>query len=279
MYFKIHKVTELPVVLEESSIYLVRIGETDELVIYVTDNTGSIFCRTQSLQVQTEQIESIVVAIINGLKDVPGGLASIDNNGLLSTELSFNGQDTIILSDSLQYLWKEVVSELWIRNTGGNNPSFSTVYGNFQGLIFSASTLQQTWTTHQIPHDYAVGTDLFLNINWLPIGNGSGRVRWGIEYDVVKSHGVGTFGSSTTVYLEENLSSQSSLKCYRTMMPSGSPIPGANLEPGDVIRSRVFRDAASSRDSFSGTSHAWSVGLHYQVSRIGTKNRAPDFFA
>jgi hypothetical protein len=48
------------------------------------------------------------------------------------------------------------------------------------------------------------------------------------------------------------------------------------IEPDSVVKMRVFRDAAV--DSYNGTVHAWQGDLHYQMGRLGTVNKAPNFY-
>ena len=55
-------------------------------------------------------------------------------------------------------------------------------------------------------------------------------------------------------------------------------ILSASIEPDTFIKMRVFRDATHALDTYNGNVHAWCCDLHYQTNRIGTKNKAPNFF-
>ena len=275
MSIKIHKVKELPLIIEPSSIYLVKSDTDTDVTIYICDRLGQIAYTTPAAVVE----EDDVLTIVNALKNQPGGIAGVDSNGLISTDIGINGQDMRFLADNGEYLWKDIVSNFTIRGfTGGNNPSFGTVAGNIQGLLFSPSTMNQVWCDFHINHDIALNTKIYPHIHWCPITNRTGVVRWGIEYTVAKGHGQQAFHGPITIYINHPVNQPSNLVHYISEATEEQAIPFTNIEPDSFVKTRIFRDAAHPNDTFPDSIHAWTADLHYQAVRVGTKNKAPNFF-
>lgn len=89
MSITIHKVKELPLVLVPSSIYLVKSDTDTDVMIYICDRLGQIAYTTPAAVVE----EDDVLTIINAIKNQPGGIAGVDNNSLISTDIGINGQN------------------------------------------------------------------------------------------------------------------------------------------------------------------------------------------
>lgn len=212
----------------------------------------------------------------------PNGVASLDaNSKMMQVPLYVDGQDTILTSNG-QPIWAELVKEFMIKATNGtsNNPTFGATVGNMQGLIFSASTLQQVWVDFTIPHDYEVGTEVFPKLNWMPLTTATGTVVWGMEYVIAKRDGSFTAASATTITIAHSISTNSQFKNMASEpQNAGQGIPGTLLEPGAVIKMRIYRDAANALDTYGDTTHAWQMSLHYQVGQLGTRGRLSNYFA
>ena len=273
MSIKIHKVKELPLIIEPSSIYLVKSDTDTDVTIYICDRLGQIAYTTPAAVVE----EDDVLTIVNALKNQPGGIAGVDSNGLISTDIGINGQDMMFLADNGEYLWKDLVSNFVIRSfTGASNPSFGPINGNLQGLLFSSSTMNQVWAEYHVSHDIAPNTKVYPHIHWHPIDNAIGRVRWGIEYSVAKGHGQGVFHPSVTFFMDHTVTVASKDRHFITEATEGQAIPATHIEPDSYVKMRIFRDAVN--DTFPKSIHAWACDLHYQAVRIGTKNKSPNFF-
>lgn len=210
----------------------------------------------------------------------PNGVASLDSaSKVLQVAGKVDGQDTDLQSNGLN-VWKEIATPFSIKALSGtNNPTFGTTFGSMQGLLFSASTMQQVWADITIPHDYAVGTEVFPKIDWMPTTNGSGSVIWVIEYTIAKRDG--TFSTTITpIVFSHSVTSGSQWKHMVTeALVAGQGITSALLEPGATIKMRIYRDAASSSDTYNGTVSPWQISLHYQVGQIGTRGRTSNYFA
>lgn len=273
----IHKVAELPTILQPSSIYFVKPNGSELVSIFITDKTAQTAYPIESGAAAV--IEGEVLAVIDALRNQPDGIAGVDSNSLLSTAIGIDGQDTPILTSDNDYVWKDNISTFTIRAfTGGNNPTFGPITGNIQGLLFSPSNMNQVWCDYHITHDIALGTKIYPHIHWCPITNSTGVVRWGIEWTIAKGHGQGAFTAPQTIYLEHAVTQPSPLVHMVTEATDLQAILNSNIEPDAMLKFRVFRDGSHPNDTFPDGVHAWMADIHYQAARIGTKNKAPDFY-
>lgn len=187
------------------------------------------------------------------------------------------GQDVAV-----DYPWQRLDGHLSVRGVGGSDPSWAAItgLGNMYGYSFSPTAMNQLWVEFPIPHHYAPGTSLHLEIHWLNAAAtpNTGVVRWGIEYTVAKSHSQEAFGAPTTVYVEE-ASSATRWTHQTSQMAAGDAITSTHLEPDSLVLLRIFRDADHVNDTCTDVVFLLGVNCHYQADRVGTPNRSPDFYA
>lgn len=273
---KFFKVNSLPSVLAPSSLYFIKNDNTGLMSLYLTDTGGTISYRTHD----SSDILVMLTNYVQSLIGQPNGIAGLDANGNLIGNLLaiIDGQDTVTTHNG-NFIWKDLSGEFTVRNlSGGNNPTWGTIFDNLQGLVFSASTMNQVWVDFHINHDIALGTKVYPHIHWIPLTNASGTVRWGIEYSVAKGHGQQVFHPSVTVYVNHSIPANSFKKHFVSEVSEADAIPPTNIEPDSFVKVRVFRDANNALDTYPGEVHAWFADLHYQAERIGTMNKAPNFF-
>lgn len=267
------KVKALPQVLVPSRLYLVKGDNDSAFNFYMTDKVGSVVFSAQAYDQQAAN------AFISALRNAPGGLAGLDSNRVLSSAIKLNGQDTVIQGPTGDPIWVDMVSQFETITSGkANYPSFGTIYGNFQGLIFEKNLMNQVWADYHINHDIALNTKLYPHVHWMPLTSSAGTVRWGFEYAIAKGHGQQAFGATTTVYVTQSFPANSQYLHMVAEVSDADAILSSRVEPDSFIKMRIFRDATHVLDTYSASVHAWCCDLHYQATRIGTKNKAPNFF-
>jgi hypothetical protein len=273
----IHKVAELPTILQPSSIYFVKPSGSEMVSIFITDKTAQSAYPIESGSAAV--VEGEVLAVLNALRNEPGGFAGVDNNSLISTSIGIDGQDTPILTSDNGYVWKDMVSTFIVKDfKGGGNPKFGPIIGNIQGLTFEKDTMSQVWCDYHIEHDIALGTKIYPHIHWCPLTNKLGTVRWGIEWTIAKGHGQEAFTPPQTFYIEHTITEPSALKHFISEASDSQAILSSSIEPDAMLKLRVFRDGSSALDTHGDKIHAWMADIHYQAARIGTKNKAPNFY-
>lgn len=275
---KFFKVNGIPGNYEANAIYLYKDAQ-DRLTLAMTDSTGQIVHTTHS----SDSIINLISTYLGSIINQPNGIAGLDENGNLIASGSqlitaLDGQNTDIRSDG-EYVWEDLLYPFIIKNTsGGNNPTFNTIFGNFQGLIFSPSTMNQVWCDFHIKHDFALDLPIYPHVHWLPMTNGSGTVRWGLEYSYADGHAVGVFNSTDTIYIETYIGPNNLNRHIVSEISDGQAITLPAIDIDGVLKMRIFRDAAHPNDTYAGEVHAWQADIHYRKARLGTVNKAPNFF-
>ena len=189
-------------------------------------------------------------------------------------------QNVEIFTDE-QYIikgWEDLTADLASGKVAGANvPTWANYRDGINAYSFSASATNEVWITFHIKHDYAVGSKVYIHVHWSPNTTSTGTVRWGIEYTAQKGHDQGAFPASTTVYLEETLSSNKQYQHFITEMTDAQAF-STNLETDALILCRVFRDGSHANDDFPDAVFGLTADIHYQVDKQVTPNKAPPFF-
>lgn len=174
--------------------------------------------------------------------------------------------------------WDDYVGDLnGSRASGATQPNWAVFRGGLYGHEFSASSMNEVWINLHIKHDYKQGTKIYPHVHWSTNNaTPSGTVRWGIEYSIAKGFDQQAFPATTTVYVEQAASAQ--YQHMITEVSDADAIAPTNTEVDSIIMIRLFRDAAHANDTATYTSFGLYVDLHYQKERIGTPNKAPDFY-
>lgn len=275
---KFYKTNSVPVDYEANSVYLYK-DSNDILIISITDDQGDVVYSTHS----SVHVSNTIQSYVTSQKNIANGIAGLDSFGNLTLPVHelimlIDGQNTEIKTDN-DYVWDDLIQEFNIKGTfGSGNPTFGVWRGNFQGLLFSASAMNQVWCDFHIRHDYALGTAIYPHIHWLPITTATGTVRWGIEWCYAEGHNVASFSNPVTVYIEHTITSNSQYKHMVSEVSVQDAIILPSLTVDGVIKTRIFRDGAHPNDTYPGQVHAWQADLHYQKARLGTKNKTPNFF-
>lgn len=195
--------------------------------------------------------------------------------------LGDHNQPVASIISTADYGWSDLIAGFVVKGSGVTDPAWGVVRDGLEGYLFSATAMRRILCDFHLGHDIALGTVLYPHVHWCPVTTATGTVRWGIEYSVAKGHQQGAasvFGPSTTVYVEQTVSAASQYQHFIAEVSLANAIPATNIEPDSVIKMRVFRDAAHANDTFPDSVHAWQADLHYQVARITTKNKAPNFY-
>lgn len=188
--------------------------------------------------------------------------------------------DVEFISDE-QYIvigWDDITADLSSGKVAGANvPTWSTYRDGISAYSFSASALNEVWVTFHVKHDYAEGTKVYPHIHWSPSTTSTGTVRWGFEYTVQKGHQQGAFPTTTTVYVEDTVSSADQYG-HRIAEVSDTDAFDA-YEADTLILVRVFRDGAHANDDFPDAVFGLTADVHFQVDKQVTPNRSPPFTA
>lgn len=182
--------------------------------------------------------------------------------------------------------WHDLNSPVWVDEDDVNKAVFATYIGGVKQRKFTVLSLGLC--NFHLPHDYAMGTDIFIHVHWshnvTTVTGGS--VTWGMEMTYAKGHDQAAFGTTKTVSVLQNASTTQ----YRHMIAetaasvaggSGTQIDSASIEVDGMILVKVFLDSNDITVSGGGVPDPFvhAVDLHYQSTGITTKNRSPSFWA
>lgn len=174
--------------------------------------------------------------------------------------------------------WSDLVGNINVKGSGANDPAWTAFISGIYQFSFSATVMKEVWVNYHVDHAYAAGTAIYLHAHWSTSGTNTGVVRWGFEYTVMKGHQQGAFPATTTVYKEQAAQGTA----YYHMIAEvaiGDAIPATNLEPDSLILVRIFRDASHANDTCTDAAFLLTADCHYQVDRLSTKNKSPNFYA
>jgi hypothetical protein len=173
--------------------------------------------------------------------------------------------------------WRDLLTEVDIRGTGPNDPSFAT-YGatSMRFLQFSASTLNECFAVLHIPHDYVPGTDVYLHTHWSnaqAVPN-TGNVVWAFDYTFAKGYGQQAFPATSNISVTQACPATR----YMHNIAETAAITISGLEVDGLLMIRCYRDAANVADTCSDPVFLHTLDLHYQSTNIATKQKNPNFY-
>jgi hypothetical protein len=177
--------------------------------------------------------------------------------------------------------WFDNVSQLYLRDT-----EFSADPAPFVGGIslrrFIPGEMREAFVEFHIPHTWKPGTMMYPHVHFTILSSAAGTVRWGFEYIFARTQRSDAFtqypATTTTLYIEQVISSNSERTHFVVESPEGQGIPGTNLEVDGMILARIFRDGGHANDTFNDDVFGITVDLHTEIDRYSTLFRFPPFY-
>lgn len=125
-------------------------------------------------------------------------------------------------------------------------------------------TTEQLYGAVELLHGYKEGTDISPHIHWLPTTNGTGNVRWQLEY-VISDHDNPALVSSTTITVDSSATGIA----WKETVSEFPDISGTNLKIGNQFAFRLFR-VPTAPDDYPSDAAVLTVGIHYQQNTLGS---------
>lgn len=196
-----------------------------------------------------------------------------------------SGQGIKIDPASSDFGFRDILGDVFARNTGASKPSFTTYRDTLLDFQFAAN--DEEYFKFHIPHDYVLGTDVFLHIHWSHTGAlvTGGTITFEYEISYAKGHNQGAFGAS----VDTTFNGSASTTQYQHIItevqvsaasPDGNQIDSDDLEPDGVIIARLKVTSNDITVSGGGVPDPFIhyADIHYQSTNIGTKDKIPDFY-
>jgi hypothetical protein len=181
------------------------------------------------------------------------------------------------------YCWQDMLGPILLRGTAaGTDPSFNTFRNNLRAYQFAINNFVEL--TFHLGHDYVPGTDIYMHTHWAHASTSvtTGSTTWEFETTYAKGHNQAAFPASKITTVTQNASTTQ----YQHMIAE-TPISSAGgsttlidnslFEPDGIFLVRVRLTA----NTMTGTPlpFVFLADMHYQSTGIGTKSRAPNFYA
>ena len=187
-------------------------------------------------------------------------------------------------TDTPTFGWKDLLGDLVAKNIGASKPTFTTYRDTLQDYKFAAG--KEEFFKFHIPHDYVLGSDIFIHVHWSHtsaiITGGTLTFEYEISYS--KGHNQATFPASVgTTFIGTASTTQYQQIITEVQIsattPDANQIDSDNLEPDGVILARLkltSNDITSSGAVPDPFIHY--VDIHYQSTNITTKQKTPPFY-
>ena len=162
-----------------------------------------------------------------------------------------------------------------------NPPTFKTHQGVMAAYEFDV--LDEVYSEFHLPQDYVPGSDLYIRAHWSHIlgSDPGGAVTWGFWATHAKGYDQDSFSPPLPVETSQAPSpAQYRHQIAETVLTSPSSIvpntlPSGDLEPGSLILVKTYLKS----NSMTGAKpFCHFVGIHYQTTGVGTKEKAPNFY-
>lgn len=197
-------------------------------------------------------------------------------------------QGTGIKVDSLgtpDFGWHDINGTPIFDSNDVNGPTMANYRGTIKQVQFSEGN--QLSINFHLPHDYLMGSDLFIHVHWSHNSATltGGSVTWGFEVTHSKGHGQEAFSAPKTVSIVGNATNTAQYHHFVTETAlsinggSGTQLDSSQLEVDGVIIARLYLDSNDLTDSVSPPNpFVHFVDIHYQSTGVPTKQKAPDFW-
>ena len=180
--------------------------------------------------------------------------------------------------------WHDIHGSMQFDASDPNTPAYGAYRGGIRQLQFG--TNDQLTVVFHIPHDYRMGTDLFIHAHWSHNSSTltGGSVTWGFEVSYAKGFDQEAFTTPVTTSVLQNANTTQ----YQHMVAegavsvaggSGTQLNTNDIEVDGVILCRFYIDSNDLTDSSAVPDpFVHFVDLHYNSTSVPTKNRNPDFW-
>lgn len=233
-----------------------------------------------------KHVKDALAAILKAISNLHIDIATVLNSSVFAIDAAA-GSGIKIESD---WGWKDVPLNLTVHGTpGANSPSWAAYAGGVYQYLFDKATTE-VWVNFLIPHDYAVGTDLHINIHWSQTtvdtgaGGSPGDAEWSFDLLYAKGYDQEAFGGAVltaTVTQTAASTPRQHMVAEVAITNSGGDathFDNAGIEVGGHLLCRVYRVSSNPADTLDQPPFVHSIGIHYQSTGIATKSKAPNFY-
>lgn len=182
---------------------------------------------------------------------------------------------------SPSYPWRDLTSDIVVRNITATSPSFAVWKGGIRQYEFGVS--DEVFHTFHMPHDWVEGTDMYIHAHWdhNSAAVTSGAVTWGFECTWAKGFDQEAFGANIITTVAQTASTTQHQHMIAEIQltsatPTATQIDTGLIQTDGLFIVRTFLSANTMDGGADPFLH--TVDLHYQSTNIGTLDKAPPFY-
>lgn len=170
--------------------------------------------------------------------------------------------------------WDDYTSPVDVKPTSLFAPSWSRMFGNFNGYRFAPKLTTEFQSTFHVKHDYVLNSPMFFHIHWVDCSDSvGGNVNWKFQYAIAKGHGQQAFYESAVFEMQQASAGS------KFHMISECQIPLLlDVEPDTLIIVYAAREGNSPLDTCKNDVFALTSDFHYLSTSKATLNRIPNFY-
>jgi len=161
------------------------------------------------------------------------------------------------------------------KGNGTTEPVWSDTGNGLYAFLFT--TGDELMTSGHVTHDYAVGTVAYPHIHWFTdeTMTPGQQLTWRVNWICAKGHVQGDSLTAATTQFDMVFTADGTEVAGEHIITECSIAQALDLIEPDAICKFKFELLSS---NVSGNVFGEQADLHYQIDRIATKNKAPDFY-
>jgi len=172
--------------------------------------------------------------------------------------------------------WRDMLAPIDGRGSA-TGPVWTQFRNNIYLFAFPFNQSKEAFANFHINHDYALLTPVYPHVHFTVNAAITGTVRWALEFTVAKGHGQEAFPTTSTVYIEQDITPEDQYVHFVGEVTDDDSIVTESLEPDSNILLRITRDNTVA-NNYAGDVFGIQVDMHYQCAQFSTRNKSPDFF-
>lgn len=172
-------------------------------------------------------------------------------------------------------VWEDLYSPIVSARLPGANFPTLTNFGPDSAMQRMAFTKGDfVYLDFHVPHGIALNSKAYPHVHWTSNGTDTGNVVWKIEYTLAKGHQQAAYPSVSTVSLTQ---AGSGTAWQHMIVEAGDDDAVTLAEPDILIHVKLSRSNVAG-DTNSDTIFGLAMDWHFQIDRIGTPDKSPDFW-
>jgi hypothetical protein len=157
---------------------------------------------------------------------------------------------------------------------GTKDPTLRRVLDNGSGsqgvfaFWFDKNVEEELYLIVQMPHAWKEGSQIYPHIHWLADTDLNGStVEWGLEYSWAS---IGNTYGNTSIITEYNtLAALGPVTAYQHTYTTLPAIDATGQTMSSILMCRIFRNAASSNDTYNRDAALLEIDFHYEIDKLG----------